>query len=549
MPDQTTDLWASAVEHLASTGTMGTGKVTMLRMTSVLDVDDTIVVVVGSAFARDTFERDRAVIAAALRAVAGHDVPFEIIIDPSMEMVPTPAQRDSRRRAHHVADLSTPDTAPLAGRHQAPVGSLSHDPDDTDTRPQRVIATPERPAERPFPQPTAHPVASPAAILSAMRSETPPSAAASSPTTSLRSVPQPTVTPEQRPAGPDHSRLNPQYTFDTYVTGGSNRFANAAALAVAEAPGTGYNPLFIYGGSGLGKTHLLHAIGNYARELNPMTHVKYVSSEEFVSDFIDSVQVGRMSSFKDRYRGVDILLLDDIQFLSGKESTLEEFFHTFNALRLDNKQIVLTSDQPPKELKGFEDRLISRFTEGLTADVQPPDLETRLAILARRARVEGQEVPIDVQEYIASRVTTNIRELEGALIRVTAFASLTKQPIDLTLAEMVLKDILSDPAGEQITAALIMAQTADYFGMTIDDLCGRKRTKTFVHARHVAMYLCRELTDLSLPQIGREFGKDHTTVINANRKIVEQMSERRSTYNEVMELTSRIKQAAQTPRR
>ena len=538
VPDQTTDLWASAVEHLASTGTMGTGKVTMLRMTSVLDVDDTIVVVVGSAFARDTFERDRVLIAAALQAVAGHEVPFEIIVDPSLEMVPAAVHRESRRGARV-----------LGGQPPSSAGSPSRDADDTDTQPQSVIASPERPLERRSHQLPDDPIASPAAILSAMRSETPPSAAPSAPTTSLRSVPQPTVTPEQRPVGPDHSRLNPHYTFDTYVTGGSNRFANAAALAVAEAPGTGYNPLFIYGGSGLGKTHLLHAIGNYARELNPTTHVKYVSSEEFVSDFIDSVQVGRMSSFKDRYRGVDILLLDDIQFLSGKESTLEEFFHTFNALRLDNKQIVLTSDQPPKELKGFEDRLISRFTEGLTADVQPPDLETRLAILARRARVEGQEVPVDVQEYIASRVTTNIRELEGALIRVTAFASLTKQPIDLTLAEMVLKDIISDPAGEQITAALIMAQTADYFGMTIDDLCGRIRTKTFVHARHVAMYLCRELTDLSLPQIGREFGKDHTTVINANRKIVEQMSERRSTYNEVMELTSRIKQAAQTPRR
>ncbi|MGK2349015.1 chromosomal replication initiator protein DnaA [Actinomyces sp. W5033] len=496
MPDQTTDLWASAVDHLAAAGTMGTGKVAMLRMTNVLDVDDTLVVVVGSTFARDTFEKDRATISAALAAVADRQMPFEIIVDPSLEAAPSPLQREPR---------PAPRTAPAA-----PVGAPAG--------------------------PTAD-------------APTPPAPPSARPTSGLRSSPQPTVTPEQRHTSPDHSRLNPHYTFDTYVTGGSNRFANAASLAVAEAPGTGYNPLFIYGGSGLGKTHLLHAIGNYARELRPTTHVKYVSSEEFVSDFIDSVQVGRMSSFKDRYRGVDILLLDDIQFLSGKESTLEEFFHTFNALRLDNKQIVLTSDQPPKELKGFEDRLISRFTEGLTADVQPPDLETRLAILARRARDEGQDVPVEVQEYIASRVTTNIRELEGALIRVTAFASLTKQPIDLTLAEMVLKDIISDPAGEQITAALIMAQTADYFGMTIDDLCGKVRTKTFVHARHVAMYLCRELTDLSLPQIGREFGKDHTTVINANRKIVEQMSERRSTYNEVMELTSRVKQAALTARR
>ncbi|MCL3778546.1 chromosomal replication initiator protein DnaA [Actinomyces sp. 186855] len=532
VPDQTTDLWASAVDHLSTAGTMGTGKVAMLRMTSVLDVDDILVVVVGSAFARDTFEKDRATISASLAAVAGRQVPFEIIVDPSLEAVPAPVQRDPRPTPRPA----TPPAAPTAPAAPVPVATSSpaagHGTTTAPTVPESTDGANSTTGTAPAAVSGTHPLA-----------PTPARPAG------LRSVPQPTVAPEQRPAGTDHSRLNPHYTFDTYVTGGSNRFANAASLAVAEAPGTGYNPLFIYGGSGLGKTHLLHAIGNYARELSPTTHVKYVSSEEFVSDFIDSVQVGRMSSFKDRYRGVDILLLDDIQFLSGKESTLEEFFHTFNALRLDNKQIVLTSDQPPKELKGFEDRLISRFTEGLTADVQPPDLETRLAILARRARDEGQEVPAEVQEYIASRVTTNIRELEGALIRVTAFASLTKQPIDLTLAEMVLKDIISDPDGEQITASLIMAQTADYFGMTIDDLCGKVRTKTFVHARHVAMYLCRELTDLSLPQIGREFGKDHTTVINANRKIVEQMSERRSTYNEVMELTSRIKQAAQTARR
>lgn len=514
MPDQTTDLWVSAIDHLAAAGTMGTGKVAMMRMTSVLDVDDTLVVVVGSTFARDTFEKARTTIAASLAAVAGHDVPFEIIIDPSLEAAPAPVRHEPSPAAAPVEPLTTSGRVSTESTTDASADVADH----VDT-------------------------------MAVTHSTETPASSAPRPGAGLRSVPQPTVTAEQRPAIPDHSRLNPHYTFDTYVTGGSNRFANAASLAVAEAPGTGYNPLFIYGGSGLGKTHLLHAIGNYARELSPATHVKYVSSEEFVSDFIDSVQVGRMSSFKDRYRGVDILLLDDIQFLSGKESTLEEFFHTFNALRLDNKQIVLTSDQPPKDLKGFEDRLISRFTEGLTADVQPPDLETRLAILARRARSEGQEVPVDVQEYIASRVTTNIRELEGALIRVTAFASLTKQPIDLTLAEMVLKDILSDPEGEQITSALIMAQTADYFGMSIDDLCGKVRTKTFVHARHVGMYLCRELTDMSLPQIGREFGKDHTTVINANRKIVEQMSERRSTYNEVMELTSRIKQAAQTARR
>ena len=367
-------------------------------------------------------------------------------------------------------------------------------------------------------------------------------------------MPGPRNAPTTASAAPssaaDSSRLNPRYIFDTYVTGASNRFAHAMAIAVAEAPARAYNPLFIYGGSGLGKTHLLHAIGNYTRVLFPGIRITYVSSEEFVSDFIASVADGRMDGFKDRYRNVDILLLDDVQFLGGKEQTLEEFFHTFNALQMADKQIVLTSDQPPHELKGFEERLTSRFQEGLTADVQPPDLETRVAILARKARTDGLDLPMEVLDYIASRVTTNIRELEGALIRVSAFASLNQQPIDRTLAEMVLKDIISNPVGEEISAALIMGQTADYFGMTIEDLCSESRKKTFVHVRHIAMYLCREMTDLSLPQIGREFGgRDHTTVMSADRKIRTQMAERRSTFNEVTELTSRIKQAAQAPRR
>jgi len=257
---------------------------------------------------------------------------------------------------------------------------------------------------------------------------------------------------------------------------------------------------------------------------------------------------GRMEGFKRRYREVDILLVDDIQFLQGKESTLEEFFHTFNSLHSSGKQVVLTSDQPPKALGGLDERLRSRFEWGLLADVQPPDLETRIAILSRKGTAEGLDLPFDVLEYIASRITTNIRELEGALIRVTAFASLNKQPVDQTLAEMVLKDIISDPEGQEITTSLIMAQTADYFGITIDDLCSANRSRTMVSARHIAMYLCRELTDLSLPKIGREFGgRDHTTVMSADKKIRTLMAERRSTFNQVTELTSRIKQAAQSP--
>ena len=345
----------------------------------------------------------------------------------------------------------------------------------------------------------------------------------------------------------DDSKLNPRYTFDTYVVGSSNRFAYAASYAVAETPAKTYNPLFIYGGSGLGKTHLLHGIGHYTRAYHK-SKVKYVNSEEFVSDFITSVSEGRMDAFKRRYRQVDILLVDDIQFLQDKEQTLEEFFHTFNALYNANKQVVLTSDQPTKALK-IDERLRSRFDMGLSTDVQPPDLETRIAILSRRAQADKLDVPLQVLEYIASRISANIRELEGALIRVTAYASINKLKVDLPVAEMVLKDLVSTQDTGNITAALIIGQTADYFGITIEDLYSANRSRTIVTARHIAMYLCREMTDLSLPKIGREFGgRDHTTVMSADKKVRTQMSAQADTYKQVTELTSRIKQAASTPR-
>lgn len=337
------------------------------------------------------------------------------------------------------------------------------------------------------------------------------------------------------------NRLNPKYQFDTFVIGASNRFAHAAAVAVAEAKA--YNPLFIYGGSGLGKTHLLHAIGNYALNLYPGTKVKYVNSEEFMNDFIESIQEKKPGEFQRRHRDVDFLLIDDIQFLQGKEATMEEFFHTFNTLHNANKQVVITSDLPPKQLGGFEDRLRSRFEWGLITDVQPPDLETRIAILRKKAAGENLAAPDDVLEYIASKISSNIRELEGALIRVTAFANLNRQPVDIALAEIVLKDLISDDESSQITASSVIAQTAMYFGLTIEDLCGASRSRVLVTARQIAMYLCRELTDLSLPKIGQQFGgRDHTTVMHANKKITQQMAERRSTYNQVTELTSRIKQ-------
>ncbi|CAL9472144.1 Chromosomal replication initiator protein DnaA [Streptomyces sp. enrichment culture] len=345
------------------------------------------------------------------------------------------------------------------------------------------------------------------------------------------------------PAEPT-ARLNPKYLFDTFVIGASNRFAHAAAVAVAESPAKAYNPLFIYGESGLGKTHLLHAIGHYARSLYPGTRVRYVSSEEFTNEFINSIRDGKADAFRKRYRDMDILLVDDIQFLASKESTQEEFFHTFNTLHNANKQIVLSSDRPPKQLITLEDRLRNRFEWGLITDVQPPELETRIAILRKKAVQEQLNAPPAVLEFIASRISRNIRELEGALIRVTAFASLNRQPVDLGLTEIVLKDLI--PGGEEstpeITADAITSAVAEYFGLGVEDLAGSSRSRTLVTARQIAMYLCRELTDLSLPKIGQHFGgRDHTTVMHADRKIRVLMAERRPIYNQVTELTNRIK--------
>jgi chromosomal replication initiator protein len=352
-----------------------------------------------------------------------------------------------------------------------------------------------------------------------------------------------------RPRREVDARLNPKYTFETFVIGSSNRFAHAAAIAVAESPGKSYNPLTIYGESGLGKTHLLHALGHYVRSYFDRVRVRYVSTEELTNDFINAISQNKGVEFRRRYRDIDVLLIDDIQFLEGKEQTQEEFFHTFNTLHNAQKQIVMTSDRPPKLLENLEPRLRSRFGWGLITDVQPPDLETRIAILRKKAGQERLVAGPEVLEFIASRIQTNIRELEGALIRVTAFASLNRQPVDLALAEQVLKDLIPDGAEAQITTSMIMAQTATYFDVTIDDLCGQSRTHTLVGARQIAMYLCRELTDLSLPKIGAQFGgRDHTTVMHAERKIKTLMGERRSVFNQVTELTARIRQQATATR-
>jgi chromosomal replication initiator protein len=345
-----------------------------------------------------------------------------------------------------------------------------------------------------------------------------------------------------QPEEPASTSLNRRYTFDTFIIGASNRFAHAAALAIAEAPARAYNPLFIWGESGLGKTHLLHAAGNYAQRLFPGVRVKYVSTEEFTNDFINSLRDDRKVAFKRSYRDIDILLVDDIQFIEGKEGIQEEFFHTFNTLHNANKQIVISSDRPPKQLATLEDRLRTRFEWGLITDVQPPELETRIAILRKKAQMDRLTVPDDVLELIASSIERNIRELEGALIRVTAFASLNKSPIDVALAEIVLRDLIADASTTQISAAMIMAATAEYFDTTVEELRGPGKTRALAHSRQIAMYLCRELTDLSLPKIGQAFGRDHTTVMYAQRKILGEMASRREVFDHVKELTTRIRQ-------
>ncbi|ADL06798.1 chromosomal replication initiator protein DnaA [Thermosediminibacter oceani] len=316
------------------------------------------------------------------------------------------------------------------------------------------------------------------------------------------------------------STLNSKYTFDTFVVGNSNRFAHAASLAVAQAPAKAYNPFFIYGGVGLGKTHLMHAIGHYILQHNPSCKVVYVSSEKFTNELINSIRDDKNVEFRNKYRNIDVLLIDDIQFIAGKERTQEEFFHTFNALYEANKQIIISSDRPPKEIPTLEERLRSRFEWGLITDIQPPDFETRIAILRKKAMMENLTVPDDVINFIATKIETNIRELEGALIRIVAFSSLTNKPIDLDLAEHVLKDLLPNNKPKTVTVMDILQVVGGHFSIKIDDFKSKKRTKELAYARQIAMYLCRELTDYSLPKIGEEFGgRDHTTVLHACEKI------------------------------
>jgi chromosomal replication initiator protein len=486
-------------------------------------------------------------------ALVGHEVTLAIAVGAGL--TDPPAEAPTPQPPVAPAPSAVDDTPA-----ESPVGS-----------PRPAVGSPAAPAVVGSAAPAADPPTAPAAAGSAPAAAPAAGPAhdllASEPELGHGSAPQRWATSQQAaattsatfshtgtpaPHGPDGesstSLLNPKYTFDAFVVGASNRFAHAAAFAVAESPAKAYNPLFIYGDSGLGKTHLLHAIGHYSQQLYPEIRVRYVSSEEFVNDFINTVGSQTTSNtlrpaFQRRYREVDILMIDDIQFLQGKDATIEEFFHTFNALHNEDKQVVITADHPPKMLKGFEERLRSRFEWGLLTDVQPPDLETRFAILRNKAFTDRLDVPSEVLEYIASRVSSNIRELEGALIRVTAFANLNDQVIDVGLAETVLKDFITQDDTPEITAADIMGQTAAYFSLSIEDLQSGSRSRTLTTARQIAMYLCRELTDLSLPKIGQEFGgRDHTTVMHANKKIKTQMAERRALYTQVTELTNRIKQ-------
>ena len=482
------------------------------------------------------------------------------LFDVNESMIPLePASQEvfHGEREVPVEHQPAPSVAAASARPEAPVGSRAFEyytephpgtdhyevpADEQVTRPSLQALEAER-AGSPSPQQAAP--AAPVAGAPASREYPAPTFVPDAPAVPETQQVHPYEDPENAPTWDSSARLNPNYTFDTFVIGQSNRFAHASAFAVAEQPGIVYNPLFIYGGSGLGKTHLLHAIGHYTKYLYPNLRVRYVNSEEFTNDFINSIRDDEGSSFKQIYRNVDVLLIDDIQFLAGKEATMEEFFHTFNALYNHQKQIVITSDLPPKQLTGFAERMRSRFGSGLNVDVQPPELETRIAILRKKAQNEILPVRDDVMEYIASHVTANIRELEGALIRASAAASMKKPPEPITLAEAetYLKDLLSDTGGAEITSALVLATVAKYFDVSIEDMQSKSRTRTLTNARQVAMYLLRELTEMSLPRIGNDLGgRDHTTVMHAVRKVSAQMAERQTIFNQVTELTNLIRQ-------
>jgi len=523
-PGDLGEVWNQVIADLSGSSSLSGQQRAFLRLTRPLGlIDGTALLAAPSDFAKDAIERIlRRPISEALGRHLGVPVNLAVVVDASAasggtELPDPPAPPAVERpAAGPAAGQPATDTALLASPHAAPATAPDLPPPGG-------------------PLPGGDPI-DPAAGVG--RPVDP------APGRVHREV-WPPAGPTPADAPRSQSRLNEKYTFDTFVIGASNRFSHAAAVAVAEAPARAYNPLFIWGDSGLGKTHLLHAVGHYTQRLFPGMRVRYVSTEEFTNDFINSLRDDRKVAFQRRYRDVDVLLVDDIQFLEGKEGTQEEFFHTFNTLHNANKQIVVSSDRPPKRLETLEDRMRTRFEWGLITDIQPPELETRIAILRKKAAQDRLAVSDEVLEFIATRIERNIRELEGALIRVTAFASLNRQPVDTQLAEIVLRDLIPDSANSEITAPTIMAVTADFFGITIEEMCGPGKTKALAQARQIAMYLCRELTDLSLPRIGQTFGgRDHTTVMHADKKIRNEIAQRRKTFEQVQELTTRIRQRA-----
>jgi chromosomal replication initiator protein len=555
-----------------------------LRLTRPLGLlDDTALLAVPTEFAKDAIERIlRRPISEALGRHLGVPIALAVVVDAAgagdgTEVPPPGPADDGSPQASRYADGAlpvdgyqqgggrSPDWGELPPRHPGePEGNGHLGPGSyagtSDNSAGRDAGQPHRDGHTGgYPQDTGHPMdprqgqgaAEPHEIRAARDVDNWPTYSAGPPGAHLGGAAtlgsmKPGDTGSSAQARMN-SRLNEKYTFDTFVIGASNRFSHAAAVAVSEAPARAYNPLFIWGESGLGKTHLLHAVGHYAQRLFPGMRVRYISTEEFTNDFINSLRDDRKVAFQRRYRDVDVLLVDDIQFLMGKEGTQEEFFHTFNTLHNANKQIVVSSDRPPKQLTTLEDRMRTRFEWGLITDIQPPELETRIAILRKKAAQDRMAAPAEVLEFIASRVERNIRELEGALIRVTAFASLNRQPVDTQLAEIVLRDLIPDSQSPEITAPTIMAVTAEYFELSMDELCGPGKTKAVAQARQIAMYLCRELTDLSLPRIGQTFGgRDHTTVMHADKKIRNEIAQRRRTFEQVQELTARIKQRARS---
>jgi chromosomal replication initiator protein len=503
-------IWPEVLTEITGTGVTPHQRAILELTCPVGIVGRTVVIAVPNDFTKDAVEtRHRGPLAESIGRLMGHSVQLALTVDPALAPGPDDATTDA------VAD---------ATYAQIPVQPITANAGIAVVLPGSDVVAVAAPGPARFTPDVMHRPLPP--LIDANRP------GAGGPGTRL-----------------EDSRLNPKYSFDTFVIGSSNRFAHAAAVAAAEQPAKAYNPLVIYGESGLGKTHLLHAIGHYTTEMYSGTRVRYISSEEFTNEFINSIRDDKAAVFQRRYRDVDLLLVDDIQFLSGKVQTQEEFFHTFNTLHNNNKQIVVTCDIHPRQLPDFEDRMRSRFEWGLITDVQPPDLETRIAILRKKTNQDAMNVPDEVLEYIADRISSNIRELEGSLIRVTAFASLNGSPVDRDMAQEVLKDLISDQSRPEVSAGLIMSETSQYYGFTIEDLCGPSRSRTLVVARQVAMYLCRELTDLSFPKVGQEFGgRDHTTVMHAERKIRKEIAQRRSLYNQVTDLTARIKSEARANR-